>query len=89
MWWALFARTGLLPRIAKRMMTAREARDFAEYCARYPIDDESNHHVPIASLHATVVSMMGGKGGDLTDYLVFKPRNEDVDIEAQLMGLDW
>lgn len=77
-----------MPRLAKRMMTAREARDFAAYCERYPIDDESNYHVPTANLHATVANMTGGQGKTLADYLVFKPRG-DGDIEEQLLGGGW
>ena len=73
--------------MAKRILTSTEAREFAAYCARYPIDDESNSHVPIASLQSQVAGMMGGKA-KLSDYLVFRPR-EEVPLDSQLVSKDW
>jgi hypothetical protein len=83
----LFVRTGLTPRVAKRILTAREAKEFATYCARYPIDDESNHHIPVANLHTTVANMMGGKT-KITDHLVFRKRGE-TDLDEMLLSGDW
>jgi hypothetical protein len=75
--------------MAKRLLTAKEAREFAIYCARYPIDDESHHHVPIANLHAQVANMLNnGRQKNLTDFLVYKPR-ETPDIEDQLRSGNW
>lgn len=69
------------------MLTAKEAREFLLYCAHNPIDDQSNHHLPLASLQSTVSNMMGGKT-KLQDFLLFKPK-EEPSLEDQIAYGDW
>lgn len=88
MWWALFVRTGVPPRVAKRRLTVREAREFFAYCEAFPIDDQSNHHMPIAFLHSTVRNMMGGKA-TIRDCMLFADKQEGQDVESQLLGGNW
>ena len=69
------------------MLTAREARDFALYCQTSPIDDQANHHWPIASLQATVANIMGGQTKP-EDFLLFRER-EEQSIDELLLGSGW
>jgi hypothetical protein len=51
-----------------------------------PIDDQSNHHIPIAHLHATVAGF-GGSSKKITDFLIFgEPAN---DFDSILASNDW
>jgi hypothetical protein len=74
--------------VAKQILTSREASELKAYVARNPIDDQSNHHVPIAHLHAQVANLAGGNR-QLKDYLIFRPKLEDADIDSQLIGGNW
>jgi hypothetical protein len=75
----LFIRTGLPPRIAKRILTHKEAVELRLWVQTNPIDDQSNHHLPVASLQSTVANIMGGNA-KITDYLIFNAdRGNDID----------
>ena len=61
----------------------------------HPIDDQSNHHLPIASLQATVANIMGGNRR-VSDFLIFGDRGSgeggggsDSEIEAILRANDF
>lgn len=84
----MFIRTGLPPRVAKKLLTSREASELKAYVARNPIDDQSNHHLPVAYLHAQVANLAGGKR-TLRDFLIFRSKAEDGDIDGQLIAGDW
>jgi hypothetical protein len=74
--------------VAKRILTSREASELKAYHARNPIDDQSNHHVPIAYLQSQVANLAGGKR-KLKDFLIFRPRADDDDIDSQLLSGGW
>lgn len=60
------------------------------YARHNPIDDQANHHVPIASLQATVSNLLGGDRV-LTDYLLYRDREEqssDAWIAAWFTGAE-
>lgn len=74
----MFLRTGLPPRIAKRMLTAREAQELRAYYARFPFDDESQQ-VPMAQLaamYANVHLLPGAEPATVADFLPFRPKPE-------------
>ena len=74
----------------KRRLSARETIELFAYCERYPIDDESNFHFPVAQLEATMINLQRAQGSQpvsLFDRLIFgKP---EVDIEEQLANDNW
>ncbi len=71
----------------KRMISVEEFDLWCRYYQRQPFDDQSNHHVPLASLQATVANFGGGKK-KLTDFLVFrKSDDEKPDLDAKLRTL--
>jgi hypothetical protein len=74
--------------VAKQILTSRDATDLKAYVARNPIDDQSNHHVPIAYLHSQVANLAGGKH-NLRDFLIFRKPSEDDDIDSQLISGRW
>jgi hypothetical protein len=74
--------------VAKQILTSREASELKAYVARNPIDDQSNHHVPIAYLHSQVANLAGGKH-NLRDFLIFRPKSDDDDIDSQLISGKW
>lgn len=74
--------------MAKQILTSRDASELKAYVARNPIDDQSNHHVPIAYLHSQVANLAGGKSR-LRDFLIFRPKSDDDDIDAQLLSGGW
>lgn len=80
----MFIRTGLPPRLAKRMLTAREAQELRAYYARFPFDDESRQ-VPLAQLAAMYANTHmrdGAEPASIADFLPFRPRAEtDPDTE--------
>jgi hypothetical protein len=49
---------------------------------------QSNHHLPIAYLHAQVANLAGGKRS-LRDFLIFRPKAEDGGIDSQILNGDW
>jgi len=60
------------------MLSRREQMEFAAYVRRYPIDDESNFHVPAAQLAAIYVNAHRDKAVQLDpyrvdDFLIFMP----------------
>lgn len=87
----MFVRTGITPRMAKRMLTTNEANDFLRYCQRFPIDDESNHHVPtgqIAMILANVNRDSTSQPYTLDQFLIYRP-TEDPNIDDLLLNGDW
>lgn len=70
------------------MMTGPERLEFLAYAARYPIDDESNHHVPVAQL-AQLYANAHRKDPEsnppmrLDEFLVFMPK-PDAERVAEL-----
>jgi hypothetical protein len=88
----LFARTGLTPREAKRKLTNREASEFLYFCSISPIDDRSNAQMPIAHLHASLLNVnRDNKQRPLSmrDCLIFKPAEDQRDIDDLLLDGDW
>lgn len=80
-----------MPRIAKAMMSAREAAEFFAYAAGNPLDDQSNHHLPIASLQASYLNSKRESGKapfKIQDFLLFGERKE-TDVEDDLLNGDW
>lgn len=76
-------------------MTAREFEQWILFHNETPIDDQSNHHWPIAQLTAHVVNANRGKDSPtpkVSDFLLFRPRVEEsgdgVGIE-DVMGAGW
>lgn len=86
MWWALSVKVAWPPRVLKQRFTAAEAIALREYIRTQPIDDQSNHHVPMAQLAMIVSNMMGGHT-KLKDFLLFRERMSDVD--AELLSGGW
>lgn len=71
----------------KQMISAEEFDLWCKYYRHHPFDDQSNHHVPIASLQTTVANLAGNKA-KLTDFLVFRKRDDDKpDLDAKLRRL--
>lgn len=90
----MFFKTGIPPRKAKAMFTSREVAEMFAYCERNPIDDQSNFHLPLASLQASFHNANRGDGSKeakLRDFLLFRERDEEDggDIEADLLGDGW
>lgn len=80
----MFIRTGLPPRVAKRMLTAREAQELRAYYQRFPFDDESLQviHAQHSALYANAHLPEGAKPATAADFLPFVPRMEtDPDTE--------
>jgi hypothetical protein len=76
------------PRLLKRIWTAREANELRMYDQRFPIDDESNHHVMLALL-ATMyrnahIDPKKDDPSQLKDFLPFLPRPK----EGEAVNLD-
>lgn len=69
------------------MIDTEEFTLWCRYFKRQPFDDQSNHHMPIANLHAGMVGMMGSKA-NLVDFLIFRKR-ENSDEESLLMNGNW
>jgi len=72
------------------MLTAREMLEFRCYAERYPIDDESNYHVPLAQLCAMFYSANRGEGApprELLDFVVFRDHEADA-VQAVESGFD-
>lgn len=90
MWWAVFLRTGLPPRQAKRLLTAREAAELRAYYQRIPFDDENAHHAPaaqLAALYANAHRKEGTEPFPVADFLQFRPRYEPAtDLDAQIVA---
>lgn len=72
------------PRVAKAYFTNREALQLKRYARHHPIDDQSNHHLPVAHLHASMRNMMGGKV-ELSDLMIFRER-EEMHIDDLLLS---
>lgn len=88
----MFFKTGIPPRVAKFMFTSREVAEMFAYCERNPIDDQSNFHLPIAGFQALYVNAnraQGAKEVSLRDFLLFREKKEEDDIEADLLSDKW
>ncbi len=77
-------------------MSEQEFRTWQLFHEECPLDDQSNHHLPISQLNATLFNV--NRDPKKTDavgrdhYLIFKKRSEEdaeADIEAQLLGGKW
>lgn len=80
--------------ILKRIMPEMEFQQWMLYHRHYPLDDQANHHEPVARLSALMFNINRGKDArPLTalDFLPYreKPPVEDEDIEALLLGGGW
>lgn len=84
LWWAVFIRTGLPPRVAKRMLTAREAQELRAYYQRFPFDDESLQvvHAQQSALYVNAHLKDGADPVTADDFLPFRPR-ADADPDAE------
>jgi len=76
------------------MLTAKECREFAIYCTRFPIDDEANFHVPAAALQAAFLNTKRAEGTpaiQLKDCLTFyEDENAPQHIDEIIFGSeDW
>jgi hypothetical protein len=74
------------------MFTPREVAEMFAYCERNPIDDQSNFHLPLASLHASFYNANRGQGSKeakLRDFMLFLEHDENGDVEADLLGDKW
>lgn len=75
----------------KEMVSADEFDDWCRYHARYPLDDQSNHHFPIASLEAALINVNrreGTRAVSLFDRLIFQ-KNKERSIDEDLASDDW
>lgn len=74
----MFIRTGLPPRLAKRLLTAREAVELRAYYQRFPFDDESLQvvHAQHSALYANAHLQEGAKPLSAADFLPFRPQPE-------------
>lgn len=73
------------------MISADEFDDWCEYHKVYPIDDQSNFHVPVASLHASFINANRADNSQpvgLADCLVFR-NQKDQHIDELLLSEDW
>jgi len=71
----------------KRRLSSRETREFFAYCATNPIDDQSNFHLPIAQLEATLRNVNGSEPQvSFKDCLLFN-RDAGGDLESDLINL--
>lgn len=62
------------------MFTSAEARELRDYCARYPIDDESNTWLPHGFLMAKLSNMMGGNDPkSAKDFMPFAKMAEEAE----------
>jgi hypothetical protein len=76
----LFVRTGITPRVAKKMLTGSEVAELRAYYRRFPFDDENSIHVPqaqLAALYANTHRAEGATPRPIEDFLVFRPEPED------------
>jgi hypothetical protein len=77
----------------KRIMPAVEFEEWVLFHSESPIDDQSNHHLPVAQLTAYVAAANRGKNDPpkkISDFMLFtkKPEDDGVSIES-LMGAGW
>lgn len=67
----------------------REEREFLAYCSTNPIDDQSNYHLPIAHMHATLFNINRGKNSKakgLGDFMLFREDTENtMSLDEQLL----
>jgi hypothetical protein len=83
-------RTGLTPRELKRKLTKRDVAELAYYLSKNPVDDQSNFHMPIASLYALMFNLNRGETTPpitLQDALLFREKEDENDVEiGEAMG---
>jgi hypothetical protein len=74
-------------------MTEDEFRAWWAFHATTPIDDQSNHHVPVAYLQASLVNLNTPKEKPrvkLKDFLLWSRQPEqEPDIDDLLLGGKW
>ena len=76
----------------QEIISAEEFDKWCVYHRHYPLDDQSNHHYPIAQLEATLMNINRsehGKEWNLFESLIFKRPDTDSDIESQLAEGNW
>jgi hypothetical protein len=63
---------------------------YADYNRRNPIDDQTNHHYPIAQLSALLYNINRGnsRAKKMTDFLVIPPE-DNRHIDDVLANDDW
>jgi len=84
--------------VLKRIMPAQEFESWILFHAESPIDDQSNHHWPIALLTAHFANANRGKDDPprkVSDFMIFRPKpaepvddGEGVDM-SDIMGSGW
>jgi hypothetical protein len=80
----------------KRIMPMQEFEQWVLFHAESPIDDQSNHHWPIAQLTAYFAAANRGKDQSArptSDFLLFRKKPEPSDDDGvsmqDLMGNGW
>jgi hypothetical protein len=68
-------------------LTCSEAREFGEFCARFPIDDESNFQLPMAQMlkvYSNAHRDQTQPRARITDFMPFHPKGNNDDVEDML-----
>lgn len=81
----------------KRVMPQTEFEQWVYFHGEFPIDDQSNHHWPLAQLTAYVAAANRGKNDKpkgIADFLLFRrkpePQEDGEGVSAEdLMGSGW
>ena len=66
----------------KEMISAEEFDEWCLYHQHYPLDDQSNHHYPVAQLEATLINLNRAQGVEsvsLFDRLIFGKKEQDIE----------
>jgi hypothetical protein len=74
------------------MLTGREVAELFAYVERNPIDDQSNFHLPLASFQALFANAnraQNTKPANMRDFLFFRDRDPEADIEDELLSDNW
>lgn len=72
-------------------MSAEQFDRWCDYHRICPLDDQSNHHWPIAQLEATLININRSeqaKAVTFRDRLLFG-RNDDTDLEQDILEGNW
>lgn len=75
----------------KRSMSEKEFRRWAQFARQEPMDDQANHHYPLAALRADFINANRAANAqpvEIRDCLLFAPRSEEA-VEDQLLSGDW
>jgi hypothetical protein len=76
-------------------MSDAEFRRWQLFHAETPIDDQSNHHFPLAYLQSTLVNVNRDtkktQPARMRDFLLFRrpPDQDEQDIDALLLSGNW